>query len=483
MEVDKVCNAWEMYKTSFLEFSEADAILRASFIINYFLFKLEFEKSDYPYVFNNKNQVNSSMQTIQNNLENNSKKLTPGFNYRGANSGVVRIRGIPDNATKARKFGAMMLIKKNIIKKFLNSDNTFVSVSSPKYKEAEDDMVRIATQKINTVPAIRSYREVFKYTGYGPESKVMESFFFHSMVMFGWYAFYGIRNKSIRNATGAVTGRVPVATDYPGSCNVQACMNMFYFMKKGILSKLVYIPHGASQVSRLGQINVMTGARARGMDDIQFCHHGFHLAGTEITTGNQNSGTYTSASGYGNWYVRTLYSHSDAFDVITLAPIYRARLRLYRAGKHAQLQICEQLIEGLNTRLKKFVRDHLLSNIPMNTHNMPTGKIFAGASTKARVANNIMVKNAIRALPIPEGNIMPTNANINKVISDYKNFFKNKNTHNFFMNTLHPNWGVKFNNLRNRFAVNGHSPNRASSDPWERLYARLESRKYTVKEN
>ncbi len=466
-EIDIVCQLWEMYKTDFLVFNRADAILRASFLINYFLFKLEFDDvTNYNYVYNNKAQVNTQMQKIQNNIENNSKKFTPGFNYRGANTGVIRLRGIPNNPTKARKFGAFMLIKKNIIQKLMKNGR-LVSVNSNEYRRAEDEMVRIADQKIASIPSIRSYREVFKYTGYGPESKVMESFFFHSMVMFGWYAFFGIRNKTVNGI------RKPIATEYPGSCNVQACMNMYYFMKKGLLSKLVYIPHGSTHVSRLGTINQMTAQRAKGMDDVQFCHHGFHLAGETIGTGNQNTGTYTSGAGYGNWYARTVYSHSDAFDVITLATIYRARARLYRRAKTNQYNSIEKLIDGLNTKLKKFVRDHLLSNIPMNAQNLPVGKVVAGARTNPRLVNNQVVKNAIRSLPIPSNNIIPSKANINRVISQYSNFFKNKNTKNFFMNTLHPNWRIKLNNVRERLAINGKRPNISSADPWERLLAKI----------
>jgi len=465
-EIDTVCQLWEMYKTDFLVFNKADAILRASFLINYFLFKLEFTgASQYNYLYNNKQQLNASMQKIQNNLENNSKKLTPGFNYRGANTGIIRLRGTPNNPTKARKFGAVMLIKKHIIQKLMKN-GSFVSVNSDEYRMAENDMVKITEQKIESIPSIRSYREVFKYTGYGSQSKVMESFFFHSMVMFGWYAFYGIRNKTVNGI------RKPVATDYPGSCNIQACMNMYYFMKKGLLSKLVYIPHGSTHVSRLGTINQMTAQRAKGMDDVQFCHHGFHLAGETIGAVNQNTGTYTSGQGYGNWYVRTVYSHSDAFDVITLATIYRARVRLYRSARINRFNSAEKLIDGLNTRLKKFVRDHLLSNIPTNVQNLPTGKVIAGARTNPRLVNNQVVKNAIRSLPISSNNIVPSQTNINKVIAEYSNFFKNKNIKNFFMNTLDQNWRIKLNTTRERLLFNGKIPNKNSSDPWERLLAR-----------
>ena len=467
-EIDTVCQLWDMYKTDFIVFNKSDGILRASFLINYFLFKLEFAGVDaYNYVFNNKAQVNSAMQKIQNNLENNSKKLTPGFNYRGANTNLIRLRGIPNNATKARKFGAVMLIKKNIITK-LFKNGSFVSVNSDEYREAEDEMVRLVDRKIETIPEIRTYREVFKYTGYGRDSKVMESFFFHSMVMFGWYAFFGIRNRTVPGG-----GRAPVATEFPGSCNVQACMNMYYFMKKGILSKLVYIPHGATHVSRAGQINVMTAQRARGMDDVQFCHHGFHLAGEVIGAHNQNTGTYASGQGYGNWYARTVYSHSDAFDVITLATIYRARARLHRAGKTAQFNACEKLIDGLNTKLKKFVRDHLLSNIPMNAQNIPTGKVTAGGATKPRTVNNQVVKNEIRSLPRTGNNLVPSQVNINRVIARYRNFFRNKNIKNFFLDTLHPNWRVKLNNVKENLLINGRAASASSSDPWERLLARI----------
>lgn len=466
-EIDIVCHLWDKYKKDFIIHNKAEAILRASFLINYFLFKLEFDGvGQYNYVYNNKAQVNSSMQKIQNNLENNSKKFTPGFNYKGQNTGIIRLRGLPDNPTKAHKFGAVMLIKKNIIQKLMKN-GSLVSVNSDEYKRAEDEMVRIVEQKIETIPSIRSYREVFKYTGYGPESKVMESFFFHSMVMFGWYAFFGIRNKTVNGI------RKPIATDYPGSCNVQACMNMYYFMKKGLLSKLVYIPHGSTHVSRLGTINQMTAQRARGMDDVQFCHHGFHLAGETIGATNQNTGTYTSGQGYGNWYVRTVYSHSDAFDIITLSTLYRARARLYRSSKTTSFNLIEKLIDGLNTRLKKFVRDHLLSNIPMNVQNLPTGKVVSGAKTNPRLINNQVVKNAIRALPISSNNIVPSKQNIDRIIYQYVNFFKNKNIKTFFMNTIHPNWKTKLNNTRRQLSINGRQPSLTSPDPWERLLARI----------
>ena len=322
--VKNIAEKWEKYKEDFFVRDDPEGVLKASFAICYALFVIEFlnETDERVLMYNNISSAQSKLPNLIRNSYNEKVAKLPGYNY------------LLGNSNGRRHMAAYVMMKKNLLSK--------------SYNELQDGMIQAVRQKTSTIPIISNPKDIFPYTGYGPKSKFTQSFFYHSLVMFGWFMFYGWRQSS----------RGPVVTEFPGSCNVQGCINMYVFKGYKLLDKIVYIPHGRTMVSRTANINAMTAQRAAGTDDVQFCHHAWRLAGE----------AHNSESGYfGQHEVKVVRSHVDAFDVLTLTPIFRAIQRLKRTGKGDRVQYVDKLLNLVNTNIRSFVRGHLMSNLPGNT--------------------------------------------------------------------------------------------------------------------
>lgn len=307
---------WSTYKDDFFIKSgeeSAEGILKASFAIGYFLFNVEYmnETPDRIMAFNSVNAVKNATPLL---IESSRRTNLPGLDY----------------ATPSGYSGAVIL-KKQLLSK--------------SYEELEHGMISQIRSRKPQLNLQMPLKNIFKQTGYASTSKYINVFFFHSLVMFGWYMCYGYYRKS--NGT-------TVVKDFPGSCNVMGCINMYLFKMHNALDKIIYTPHGGTRVSSIGSISKMTSQRASGIDDVQFCHHAFRLVGESH---NRSSGYET------NHYVKTLTSHVDAFDVLTLAPIFRCRQRLRRTGKSDRIKYIDELLDLLNTDIRVFIKEHRFSNL------------------------------------------------------------------------------------------------------------------------
>jgi len=357
-EIRKAAVLWENYKNAFITGNDATAVLRASFLVSYMLFTIEFKAiPDSAYMFYNKSQLEENLRSgkLKAITEGPNAYTMPGLDYKGAWSQ-------PDAffTNSSKGFAGMMLVRRDQYGKLLKN-GIYVDVDSPEYKAAENQMVAkvesIASNSNITSALNRNYKNAFKYTYYGGrDAKFIKSFFYHSMAMFGWWAFYGFAKRS-----GSWT-----ATENPGSCNVAGLLNMYLFKKSGKLDNLVYIAHGQTSVSKATAINSMTASRAAGGEDVQFCHHGWQVAG-EKALGLAGGATTNSRM---RWKQRTLYSHSDAFDVLTLSPIFRATQRLRRQKREPRVKVVNAFLAAINTRLKNFLSSHVLSNLPRGPQNV-----------------------------------------------------------------------------------------------------------------
>jgi hypothetical protein len=317
---------WEKYKDDFFLRNDPLGVLKASFAVCYFLFVLEFtNEPDTRIMSNNSQGVNGLTRRIENIIRNttnpNQMYRYPGFDYYNG-----------------RRYSGMVILKKKLLGK--------------SYEELESGMIDTIQQKsVQLNSQLRTNRatdpkNIFKYTGYASTSLFTNVFFYHSLVMFGWYMCYGF----YKNRTGQ-----NIVREFPGSCNVQGCINMYIFKKYGILDRIVYVPHGKQRVSTQGEISSMTATRAQGIDDVQFCHHGFRLV---------NVPHNTSSGYFGNHYVKAIRSHIDAFDVLTLTPIFRCIQRLKRTGKTDRVKYINDFIDIINTDIKDFLKEHRMSNLP-----------------------------------------------------------------------------------------------------------------------
>jgi hypothetical protein len=384
--VDDTVKRWTKYKEDFFIIGDATGVLRASFAIGYALFVIEFT-GETPNRVNQYNNVN----LVQAHLNNLIKKryspgTLPGYNYYSV------------NAQRQPYMSASMVFKKQLIGK--------------PYQELENGMVHAIEEKSAGIPVITKYEDVFKYTGYGPTSKFMGAFFYHSMVMFGWYMFYGWRTSTRKN--GKTT-----AVEFPGSCNVQACINMYLFKKFGYLDKLVYVPHGMSNVSSTGNINPLTAQRAAGVNDVQFCHHGWRLKGA----------AHNSESGYFPGYkVKVMSSHVDAFDVITLTPIFRAIQRLVRTGKGDRVQYIEMILNkiGISENMKNFVTGHLMSKL-------------SGSAIYSPKLTNVIANTP---------NVSTLEFRYKTFLKDYNRYMTSSNRSSEALQNLRTTYGVNFNRFR-----------------------------------
>ena len=386
--VSETAKKWEGYKEDFFIHNDAEGVLKASFVIGYALFRIEFmnETIERMRMYNNVAQVQANLPRLE--RERYGPDNLPGFNYLTMN-------------TNRRPFmSASIILKRQLLSKT--------------YNQLEKGMVETVKEKASTIPRTSNLKEIFKYSGYAPTSKFTQSFFYHSLVMFGWYMFYGWRTTT--------DGR-RIATEFPGSCNVQGVINMYLFKRLGLLNKIVYTPHGMIGVSRTGNINKMTAQRARGTDDIQFCHHAWKLVG-EVT--NTSSGYFPAHQ------VKVMRSHVDAFDVLTLTPIFRAIQRLKRTGKEDRVKYVDMLLDLINSDIKAFVTGHLMSNLPGNARY---------TSSTTNVVNN------------------RTNASITHY--KYKVFLKNYNSYlengkpTEKMNSMKQKYGTNYNKfMKIRNAIN-----------------------------
>ena len=388
-EIRKAAVLWENYKNAFINGNDATAVLRASFLVSYMLFKIEFKAiPDSAYMFYNKSQLEENLRSgkLKAITEGQNAHTMPGLDYKGA---WAQPDAFFTNSSKG--FAAMMLLRRDQYGKLLKK-GIYVDVDSPEYKAAENQMVaeveRIASNSNITSALTSNYKNAFKYTYYGPESKFIGSFFFHSMAMFGWWAFYGFRYTK--------TARKWIATEHPGSCNVAGLLNMYLFKKTGKLDNLVYIAHGQTSVSKATAINSMTATRAAGGEDVQFCHHGWQIAGEKAL--GLAGGAITN--GRMRWKQRTLYSHSDAFDVLTLSPIFRATQRLRRQKREPRVKVVNAFLAAINTRVKNFLSSHVLSNLPRGPQNvegeMKTTNFIAKRQTVPNNASRQAANNAAR---------------------------------------------------------------------------------------
>jgi hypothetical protein len=321
--VSSIADKWEKYKEDFFIRDDPEGVLKASFAIGYALFVIEFmnETVDRVAAYNNVSKVQANLPKL---IRNRYGPINlPGYNYYTLNS------------NRRPYMSASMVLKSQLLSK--------------SYNELEAGMMQAIKIKTGEIPRNQTLTSIFKYTGYGPESKFMQAFFYHSMVIFGWYMFYGWRTSP---RTGQST-----AVEFPGSCNVQGCINMYIFKLYGLLDRIVYVPHGKTSVSTNGNISVMTSQRTAGTDDVQFCHHAWRVADQ----------AHNSESGYyGEHAVKVVRSHVDAFDVLTLTPIFRAIQRLKRTGKGDRVKYIDRLLDLINSDIKKFVRSHLMGNLPGN---------------------------------------------------------------------------------------------------------------------
>jgi hypothetical protein len=397
-EIARAATKWEGYKMAFFN-GDATGVLRASFLISYLLFKIEFATIlNYPWRFDNLQQVKAAIPKLRDAVSSPNAAKQLGFNYKNG--------GNPVGFGRTASFYSAMMILKNNAMNSLIKDGKWVDINTPEYEAAENNMVRMVSDRTNingsgnfaTAMRARNWKSVFKYTSYTSESKLIESFFFHSMAMFGWWGFYGIR-KSSSNTNTNPNSRGFVPTERPGSCNVAGLLNMYIWKKMGKLDDLIYIAHGRTQVATAGQINAITATRTAGVDDVQFCHHGWQLAGNRP---NVYAGAATSnmPSMGGRWWQRTLYSHSDAFDVLTLAPIFRSIQRLRRQNREGRAQFVRTLVTSLNTRIKDFLQNHLMSTLPRNIQNL------SGEMT----SQNVLPRRVVRA-QVPLGPPPPARVN------------------------------------------------------------------------
>lgn len=346
---------WDEYKDDFFIRNDPEGILKASFAIGYFLFVLEYN-NDRAHIINDRaggvDGVNGFVEELDrfaSNVPESSK--WPGFDY-----------------FNGQKFTGMVILKQALLNK-----------SYDQLQNGMLDAIRSRTTRFNTVierdrqtPG-HSSKNVFKYTGYSKDSLFTQVFFYHSLVMFGWYMCYGYYQNS--------QGRY-VVKEFPGSCNVQGCINMYMFKKYGVLDQMVYVPHGKRRVSSEGEILAMSAQRANGVDDVQFCHHGFRLA---------NVAHDTSSGYFANHYVKAIRSHIDAFDVLTLTPIFRCIQRLKRTGKGDRVAYIDKFLDQINTDIKNFVKEHRMSNLPGGPMFM--SQRIAPGNTSLQ-SSNIVRKNA-----------------------------------------------------------------------------------------
>ena len=385
-EIRKASVLWENYKNAFINGNDPTAVLRASFLVSYMLFKIEFKAlPTSAYLIYNKNQLEENIRSgkLKAIAEGQNAHTMPGLDYKGA---WAQPDAFFTNSSKG--FAAMMLLRRDQYGKLIKN-GIYVDVDSPEYKAAENQMVaeveRIASNSNIRSALNRNYRNAFKYTYYGSESKFIGSFFFHSMAMFGWWAFYGFRYSK--------TARKWVATEHPGSCNVAGLLNMYLFKKSGKLDNLVYIAHGQTSVSKATAINSMTASRAAGGEDVQFCHHGWQVAGEKVlgSAGGATSNMYNYRL---RWKQRTLYSHSDAFDVLTLSPIFRATQRLKRQKREPRVKVVNAFLAALNTRVKNFLSSHVLSNLPKGPQNVEGEMKTSNFIAKRQVGSNNVARRA-----------------------------------------------------------------------------------------
>jgi hypothetical protein len=467
-EVRNAALLWEKYKNDFINLNDPTAVLRASFLVSYVLFKIEFKGLPYSaYMeYSSTSNVERNLENIRTIAEGPNAHIKPGLNYKGAWAQTE-----PFFTNKSKGFASMMLWKKSH-RQALVKNGLYVKIDSQEYKNAENDMVneiqRISSNRNLTTALNRNYRNAFKYTYYGSESKFINSFFFHCMTMLGWWGFYGFRYSQ--------TQRKWVGTEHPGSCNVAGLINMYLFKKIGKLDDLVYIAHGSTSVSRASAINSMTAQRAEGGDDVQFCHHGWQVAG-EKPLGMAGAATSNMYNYRMRWRQRTLYSHSDAFDVLTLAPIFRCIQRLKRQKRESQVKVVKEFLHLLNTRIKDFLNNHLLSNLPRGSNNI-TGEMnrtsvvpkrsTAMRQTAARQAAAIQTavrQTAARQVATP----MNVNAqnyrrglnlslNIKNNFSKYRNMINNIAARNLTTQqarTKYPNFFRNISNENSSIMVNG----------------------------
>jgi len=398
-EIARASSKWEGYKMAFFN-GDANGVLRASFLISYLLFKIEFATIiNYPWRFDNLQQVKAAIPRLRDAVSSPNAAKQIGFNYKNA--------GNPPGFGRTPSFySAMMLLKNNAMNSLIKNGK-WVDINTPEYEAAENNMIAMVSSRTNlsgggnfaTAMRASNWKSIFKYTSYSPGSKLIESFFFHSMAMFGWWGFYGIR-KSSTNTNINPNSRGFIPTERPGSCNVAGLLNMYIWKKMGKLDDLIYIAHGRTQVATAGQINAITATRTAGVDDVQFCHHGWQLAGNRP---NRYAGAATSnmPNMGGRWWQRTLYSHSDAFDVLTLAPIFRSIQRLRRQDREGRAQFVKTLVSSLNTRIKDFLENHLMSTLPRNIQNI------SGEMT----SQNILPRRTVRAPAPPPPTRQPARVN------------------------------------------------------------------------
>lgn len=315
--MESAVDRWSRYRDDFFVRNDPEGILKASFFIGYHCALLEFTGSMKQMIKFNKKDTERFPTFAEQINTNKNKASKPGFNYGG--------------------LGAM-IFKNELIGK--------------SYQELEDGFLRVIRSKVKNIPTIpiNRMKNVFKYTGYDPKHSVFTNvFFYHSLVMFGWYMCYGY----YKNKKGEY-----VVKDFPGSCNVQGVINMYIFKSAGQLDKLVYTAHGKSRVFKNGAINPTFAYRTptNNGDDVQFCHHGFRLYNTPQE--NNSSGYYP------DWYVKVIRSHVDAFDILTLTPLFRLRQRLIRTGKSDRVPKVDAFIDSLQTNIKAFIKEHRLSDLP-----------------------------------------------------------------------------------------------------------------------
>jgi hypothetical protein len=314
---------WTKYRDDFFLRNDASGILKASFVICKFLSDLEFSSDpSMKRVYETPENLNRNLEQLHKNSETRGNK-TPGFNYRRAGEFLRLREGVPF------KYQGIMLFKKRLQKKT--------------YGELVSGMVRAVEEKTRGITKHTPIKEIFEKTGYvRGQSTVMGGFFYHSLVMYGWYMCWGLTPMASKR---------PKVIEFPGSCNVQACINMYIFKKLGIEDRIVYVAHGKALVDSKGHVNPLTAHRAAGMDSVQFCHHAFKEV--DVQTGIE--GGY-----FGNHYIKVYPSHIDAFDIITLAPIFRAIQRLRKLNKPYKVALVERVLGALQTDMKHFIHTYLM---------------------------------------------------------------------------------------------------------------------------
>lgn len=481
-EITRAAQMWEGYKVAFFNRNDATAVLRASFLISYLLFKFEFAAAmtRYPWIFESLSDLRSKIPNLRAAVSSPNANKQLGFDYKGANN--------PPGFGTGSFYSSMILLKKST-HNALVKNGVWVDIGSPEYMRAENDMVSMCENIANRNANLRAaanrgnVQSLFRYTFYGPQSKFINSFFYHSLAMFGWWGCYGIRaSSSNTNPNSLARGFVP--TERPGSCNVAGLLNMYLWKKMNKLDDLVYIAHGRTQVAKAGEINSMTATRAAGTDDVQFCHHGWQRVGNRPSF---ESGTVTTNNRLGRWWQRTLYSHSDAFDVLTLTPIFRCIQRLKRQNR-TRVEYPRKLVTTLNTRIKDFLEHHLFSTLPSTVQN----RIGEMKSTnvllpRARQVNNAARQAAARQATLnelfrqarPNWRIMVNTIESNRLTSNqarnrYPNFFRGlpNNTVRSMVNAMRNNTELA-SNVTN-LVRSGPTNIRVNSGPVaERIAARI----------